>query len=75
MTQVMKNPKDQLVFWNDFPELAALCWNRHTPQMKESVALRLYESNWSFVNRETMPLHEKKFIARIAKTFGSYLHV
>ncbi|HLB34749.1 MAG: hypothetical protein A3F67_06395 [Verrucomicrobia bacterium RIFCSPHIGHO2_12_FULL_41_10] len=70
---ILEHHKDQLIFWNDFPELAALCWNRHTPQMTEETALRLYETNWAFVNRNTMPPHEKEFVTRIAKKFGSYL--
>ena len=67
--------QEPLVFWNNFPELAALCWNRHTPQMTESIALQLYEANWALVDRTKMLPHEKEFVRHLSKTFSSHLHV
>lgn len=64
-----------LVYWKDFPELASLCWNRHTSMLSELKALQLYESNWAFIDKKKMTSHEKNFVRHLAKTFASHLHV
>lgn len=71
----MKEAEGPPVFWKNFPELASLCWNRHTPQIAESLALQLYETNWPFVDQKKMPTHEKEFVRHLSKTFASHLHV
>lgn len=72
---VTERKKVRQVLWARYPELAALCWNLHTPRIASDEALRLYEDNWRFVNVSSMPAGEKRLLNTLAVRFGSYLHV
>ncbi|ATN33451.1 hypothetical protein ACO34A_06480 [Rhizobium sp. ACO-34A] len=55
----------------EFPELAALVWNRDParPMAAEEV-FALYERNWRFVDRDRLTETERRLIEELAEEYG-----
>ena len=54
----------------DYPNLAAMMWNRTNVFVTDVEAFRLYERNWRFVDTRTMPPRERALIARLTEKHG-----
>jgi hypothetical protein len=54
----------------NYPNLAALCWNRTDRFVTDEEAFRLYERNWRFVDVKRMKAAERELIGRLAARFG-----
>ena len=62
--------EDTVIHLQDYPNLAALAWNRTDSFVTDEEAFRLYERNWRFVDTKTMPLHERTLLARLTAKYG-----
>ncbi len=60
----------RLINIDDYPELALLAWNRKVRQVAEDEALALYESNWRFVDLESITPRERALIDRLTVQYG-----
>ena len=49
-TEDLHIPKEQILF-RKFPELRALCWNRHDEAIPQEDACTLYLENWEFIDK------------------------
>lgn len=55
----------------DYPQLAALCWNRAPDAvLEETEALALYERNWRWVDVEALSEAERALIDHLVATHG-----
>lgn len=63
--------EETLVPVRDYPNLAAVTWNRVDALITDEEAFRLYERNWRFVDTRTMPPHERALIARLTAKYGN----
>lgn len=63
--------EETLVPVRDYPNLAAVTWNRIDELITDEEAFKLYERNWRFVDTRTMPPHERALIARLTEKYGN----
>ncbi|CAN1210849.1 Nucleotidyl transferase AbiEii/AbiGii toxin family protein [Tumidithrix helvetica PCC 7403] len=65
-----------LIGKRDLPFLSAICWQESTARkLSPEEMLRLYERNWRFLGVLGHPTAEEfAFIAKIAKSYGSWLN-
>lgn len=54
----------------DYPQLALLAWQRRSPVIDAEEAFALYESNWRFVDDETLTNQERALIERLTEAYG-----
>ena len=67
----MVEPIDMVVVPADFPELAALVWNRDPLRpIGGDEAFALYERNWRHVDRTHLTPLELELIQELSKRFG-----
>ena len=62
--------EETVITVRDYPNLAAVTWNRTDALVTDEEAFHLYERNWRFVDKRTMPPRERALIARLTEKFG-----
>ena len=62
--------EEAVISLHDYPNLAALAWNRTDAFVTDEEAFRLYERNWRFVDSKSMPPHERALLARLTEKYG-----
>ena len=60
----------------NYPQLKLISWNRHTDEMSEEDALFVYETNWRFIDQESLTKNEYELINSLVHEYGgNLLHV
>lgn len=62
--------EETVISVRDYPNLAAVMWNRTDAFVTDEEAFRLYERNWRFVDTRAMPPRERALIARLTEKHG-----
>jgi hypothetical protein len=62
---------DEVIDVREFPELAALCWNRSDRFLPAREVLSLYERNWRFVDQGRLTVPERALIDRLVHRYGN----
>ena len=51
-----------IVYINDHPSLSLLMWDLHTDTLDGEEALKIYETNWRYLNPHEVSAEEMAFI-------------
>ena len=62
---------DAVIKVREYPELAALCWNRSDRFVPAREGLSLYERNWRFVDQARLTVPERALIDRLVHCYGN----
>ncbi len=59
---------------SEYPQLRLIAWNRRSEdQIDEEEAFALYESNWRFIEVDTLEDEERLLIKQLADRYGQGL--
>ncbi len=59
-----------IVCRNDYPSLSLLMWDLHTDTLDGEEALKIYETNWRYLNPHEVSAEEMAFIQTLADQYG-----